>query len=234
MDWCRKNRNLLLFIILLSSLLIAGGVVYHYQSIFGKPGAFNYRNLIWFILIPLVALGYSYPLNPWNKKSLRQTGWLKMTSLSFIWSFTTLILPVLMFQTSVIEQFNQTQLLIFFVHRFFFIAALSFLFNINDHDEDKEDGIKTIAVLIGPAKSLLYGKWLMTFLNLVTSFFLLYCFELNSPVYYAALFIPVILLFILYQRFSPMKDEAVFAIRYDGLMIVKALLLIFALRIFSS
>ena len=234
MDWCRKNRKFLLVIILLSFMLIIGGVVYHYKSIFETGNHFNYRNLAWFILIPVLALGYSYPLNPWNKKSLRQIGWLKMVSLSFIWSFTTVVLPLLMLPEEATAFTDNIYVVIVFIHRFFFIAALSFLFNINDYKEDKLDEIKTIAVLIGPAKSLLYGKWLMTVLNIVAVFLLLYYFEINSPVFYAALIIPVILLFILYHRFSPMKNEAIFAIRNDGLMIVKALLLIFALQICSS
>lgn len=234
MDWCRKNRKFLLLIILWGFILITSVVIFHYKAIFETGGHFNYRNLSWFVIIPLLALGYSYPLNPWNKKSLRQIGWLKMASLSFIWSFTTVILPVIMFQSGTTGLANNIQALILFIHRFFFIAALSFLFNINDYDEDKQDGIKTIAVLIGPAKSLQYGKWLISVFNIITAFLLLYFFELNYPAAYAALLAPVILLFILYHRFSPMKNEAIFAIRYDGLMIVKALLLIFALQICSS
>ena len=116
----------------------------------------------------------------------------------------------------------------FLYHRFFFIAALSLLFNINDYAEDKKDGIKTIAVLIGPVKSLRYGKWVMTVLNVAAAFLLWYYFELLHPIYFAALLLPVVLLFLLFHRFLALKDEALFVIRYDGLMIVKALLLIFA------
>lgn len=230
LEWCRKNRRNLLIIILLSLLLIIGGIIFHFHSIFEKNGHFNYRNFAWFIIIPLLALGYSYPLNPWNKKSLRQIGWLKMASLSFIWSFTTVVLPVLMHPSST-SLSADNDVIILFIHRFLFIAALSLLFNINDYEEDKKDDIKTIAVLIGPLKSLRYGKWLMTVLNVATAFLLLYYFKLFKPVYIVALSLPVVLLFLLYQRFSALKDEAIFAIRYDGLMIVKALLLIFALLI---
>lgn len=228
LEWCRKNRQILPIVILVSFMLIAGTVIYHYPSIFEKNGRFNYFNLAWFIIIPLLALGYSYPLNPWNKKSLRQIGWLKMASLSFIWSFTTVVLPVLMFPTANTGYAGNNYVVILFIHRFFFIAALSLLFNINDYAEDKKDGIKTIAVLIGPLKSLRYGKWVMTVLNVAAAFLLLYYFELLHPIYFAALLLPVVLLFLLFHRFLALKDEALFVIRYDGLMIVKALLLIFA------
>ena len=151
-----------------------------------------------------------------------------MASLSFIWSFTTVVLPVLMFPTANTGYAGNNYVVILFIHRFFFIAALSLLFNINDYAEDKKDGIKTIAVLIGPLKSLRYGKWVMTILNVAAAFLLWYYFTVNNAVYITALLLPVILLFLLFHRFLALKDEAIFVIRYDGLMIVKALLLIFA------
>lgn len=234
LDWCRRNRSLLLTIIIFSFILITGGVIWHYKMIFLKNGYFNYGNLAWFIFIPLLAMGYSYPLIPWNKKSLRQVGWLKMASLSFIWSFTTVVLPILMHPDKD-EMGNSTLLVaVLFIHRFFFIASLGFLFNINDYEEDKQDGIKTIAVLLGPQKSLQNGKWVVLALNTAASIILWYYLNIREIAYIIALLIPVSLLFFLYYRFSKQSDEAWFVIRYDGLMILKALLLIFAVLTFSS
>lgn len=233
LHWCRKNKTLLLAFIIGSAVLIAGGVLFHFNSIFLKDGKINYSNLTWFIIIPLIALGYSHPLTPWNKKGLRQVGWLKMASLSFIWSFTTTILPVLMLLPGHWDTISNQQLLILFLHRFFFIAPLSVLFNINDYEEDKADGVKTIAVLLGPERTLQQGKWLMLIINSTTSLLLLTLFDLHHPAFYAATLIPVLLLFLLFHRFTSAGEEAFFVVRNDGLMIVKALLLIFALLIFS-
>ena len=234
LEWCRKNNWILPVIILLSFVFITGGVIWHYKMIFIKDGHFNYPNLAWFIIIPLLALGYSYPLNPWNKKSLRQVGWLKMASLSFIWSFTTVVLPVLMLPGSNEVENNYSLVAILFIHRFFFIASLGFLFNINDYEEDKKDGINTIVVMLGPEKSLQTGKWVVLLLNIVSSVLLFYYFNLDRIAYISALLIPVILLFVLYQAFSTSKNEIDFVIRHDGLMILKALLLIFAVLTLSS
>lgn len=232
--WCRRFKKLLLAIIVFSFFFIAGGVAWHYKMIFIKDGHFNYNNLAWFIVIPLLALAYSYPLIPWNKKSLRQIGWLKMASLSFIWSFTTVVLPVLMLPGSSYTKMNDGSLLIVFFHRFVFIASLGFLFNINDYEEDKKDGITTIAVLLGPEKSLQKGKWIVLFLNTAMSLLLWYYFDLRSFAFISAMLIPVLFLFVLYQVFSFQKDEASFVIRHDGLIILKALLLIFAVLTLSS
>jgi 4-hydroxybenzoate polyprenyltransferase len=122
-------------------------------------------------------------------------------------------------------------LLVLFLHRFFFMASLCVLFNINDYEEDKADGVNTIAVLLGPAAALQKGKWLGLWLHLLTSAWLLLAFQLLQPVYYPALLIPIALVFLAFHRFRKAGEEAFFVLRYDGLMIVKALLLIFALLI---
>jgi 4-hydroxybenzoate polyprenyltransferase len=232
LEWCRKNKKLLSAILVFSFIFIAGVVIWHYHSIFLINGRFNYRNLAWFILIPFLSFGYSYPLNPWNKKSLRQIGWLKMVSLSFTWSFTTVVLPVLMWPEEHIT--GTIQLPVLFFHRVFFIAALSVLFNINDYEEDKKDGIRTIAVIAGPAKTLKYGKWIAIIVNISASLLLIHFFHFRDPLFYTVIFLPVVLLFFLYRFFRPGTNEASFAARYDGLMILKALLLIFAVLTLSS
>jgi 4-hydroxybenzoate polyprenyltransferase len=152
-----------------------------------------------------------------------------MVSLSFTWSFTTTVLPVWMLLSHQKTHVSHSALAVLFVHRFFFIAALCVLFNINDYEEDKADDVKTIAVLLGPARTLRSGKWLVLIVNTITAIWLTGYFHLYSIQGYVAVFIPVLLLFWSYHRFSSLTDEAIFVLRYDGLMIVKALLLIFAL-----
>lgn len=231
-QWQKKNKKILFAITVLSLFFIIGGIVYHFNSIFGKPGHFNYRNLAWFIIVPVIAFGYSYPFIPWNKKSLREVGLLKMAVLSFVWSFTTVVLPVIMLSDDA-DFYTRTFFMpVLFMQRFVFIAALCFLFNIKDQEEDMKEGIKTLAVIIGPKKSLLIGKWTMTILTALFTFFMLWAFELQDAIFYIAAFIPVILLFLLYQYFPSTKTRAGFIIRNDGLMLVQALLLIFALLFF--
>ncbi len=227
--WYSKNKRLLKWLIILSFFFIAGGVFYHFNSIFGSIGNFNYRNLLWLIIIPLLALGYSYPFIPWNKKSLRQVGWLKMALLSFIWSFTTVALPIFMMTDQNDVHIKRSLIIVLFIHRFIFMAALCFLFNIRDLEEDSRHDIKTLAVILGQSASLVYGKWFMTSLNIIITFILLKYFHLQNIIYYVATFIPIILLFFHFQRFSSQKNIAMFILKNDGLMIIKALLLIFAM-----
>lgn len=234
LNWCRKNRKLLAVILGISLLLSIGGVVYHFQAIFFFERKFNYRNLIWFGIIPLMALAYSYPIIPWKSKSIRQVGWLKMASLAFIWSFTTVVLPVLMLDNAKNSNYPASQLIVLFINRFFFIAALGLLFNINDYEEDKEDKIKTMAVLMGPDKSLYWGKWVSTGINTLAGLLLIYFFGLHQPVFFAAIILPPILIFFSFHNFRFSTEEAPFVLWHDGLMIIKAMLLIFAVAISST
>ncbi|MCX6320018.1 MAG: UbiA family prenyltransferase [Bacteroidetes bacterium] len=229
LDWCRQHPYLLLYTIIGSALLVAGGVLFHFDAIFLINGRLNVHNLTWFIVIPLLALAYSHPLFPGHTKSLRHIGWLKMISLSFIWSFTTTLLPVWMLATR--DTPPLYPMLVVFLHRFFFIASLSVLFNINDYEEDKADGVRTIAVAWGPESTLQKGKWLSLVLGMLTTAWLLYTFQLISPLFLLATGIPLLLLFGAWHYFRKSEEEAFFVLRYDGLMIVKALLLIFALLI---
>lgn len=233
LNWCRKNRKLLLVILGVSLMLSIVGVVYHYQVIFFREGKFNYRNLTWFGIIPLLALAYSYPIIPWKSKSIRQVGWLKMASLAFIWSFTTVILPVMMLDNATNSSYPLSKIITLFINRFFFIAALGLLFNINDYEEDKEDKIKTMAVLLGPSESLYWGKWVSTGINILAGLLLVYYFGLYQPAIIAAIILPPVLIFFSFHNFKFSTEEAPFVLRYDGLMIIKALLLIFAVAISS-
>lgn len=227
MQWCRQHPAILPATIIVSAAGIAGLVIIHRNELFFSNGTLRYSNIAWFILIPLLALAYSHPLNPVSKKSLRQVGWLKMVLLSGTWSFTTTALPILMLVPAGTVPAGPLAALC--LHRFFLAASLSILFNILDYDEDRADGIKTIAVSLGPVRTLQSGKWVTGLLNAASAFWLIRAFDLWHPVFYLALGLPVLLVFAAYQRFRREGEEVFFVLRHDGLMIVQALLLIFAL-----
>jgi 4-hydroxybenzoate polyprenyltransferase len=233
LDWCRKNKLVLLFLLAASGIGVAAAVVYYRKEIFLINGNLNYINLFFFLVIPLLSLGYSHPFIPRMKKGIRQVGWLKLVLLSFIWSFTTTLLPVLMINNQEVLPHTFLQLSILFLHRFFFVAGLCVLFNINDVKEDEADGVKTIAVMLGPEKTLARGKWLFFLLNTIFAILLLAVFTLYYPLFYIAVSIPVALVFLQFRYFKTGTNEADFVLRTDGLMIVQALLLIFALLITS-
>jgi 1,4-dihydroxy-2-naphthoate octaprenyltransferase len=120
------------------------------------------------------------------------------------------------------------QVWILFFDQLVFILALCMLFNVRDYEEDKAAGIITPVVALSPQIILTKGKWLICLLNVITGILLIQTFHFNSPIQYAAVLIPAILLYLLFQFFRPERSEMQFVYLHDGLMPVKALLLIFA------
>lgn len=230
LQWGLRHRRFQLYSIIGSLLLMLGGIITHHTQIFFYNGRLHYSSLTGFFIIAILSLAYSHPFTQRKKKTLRQIGWLKMVTLSFVWSFATSILPVLMLPPDV-QATDTVLLLSLFSHRFFFIASLAILFNVYDYREDKEENIRTIAVIAGPAKTLHYCKWVMLLLNTVAALWLIMQMaDIHWPVN-IALAIPIMVLWWLYHFFRQGNTEADFYLRHDGLMLVKALLLIFATRI---
>jgi hypothetical protein len=178
---------------------------------------------MWTMGVPLLSLAYSFPFLP-GGKALRHIGWLKLPLLSLVWSFTVVWLPV--FYSG--NPFDRSQVMILFIDSLFFIMGLCMLFNVRDYEEDKLDKVITPAVALGPPVILGKGKWVIGGLNIITAMLMINVFHFSNPVQIAAVMLPVVFVFILFQTFRFDRSEMQFAFLHDGLMPVKALLLIFA------
>ena len=217
LQWYRKYKTAVLLLLVAVSSIIAYLIVTHFNIIFNK------ENIVWSLLIPFLSIAYSFPFLS-GGRSLRHFGWLKLPLLSFVWSFTTVLLPAFFFTAEKI----QPQVWMLFANRFFFIMALCVLFNVRDYEEDKNDGVITPVVAFGTNNILVYGKWLIVVLNLITALLVCRYFNLDSGFQYFAVLAPVLLLFLLFHYFRFSRNEIEFLVLHDGLMPVKALLLIFA------
>jgi hypothetical protein len=220
-NWYRKHTSWIWLLLVIGACVIAWLLITHFTFLF------SHKNFLWTLFIPILSIGYSFPFLP-GRRALRHLGWLKLPLLSFVWSFTTVSLPVLY---STANSVDRTQIQVLFINRFLFILALCVLFNLRDYEEDKADKVMTPAVLLGPGKVLSIGKWILSALNLIAGILLAWVFHFHSSVAYAAIILPIVLLFLLFQFFSFSKTEMQFLFLNDGLMPVKALLLIFAIAI---
>jgi 4-hydroxybenzoate polyprenyltransferase len=233
LSWVRKNKSFCLSILVLSLGVILFLFIFNFRSIFYGTASNKLRILLLIVLTIFLSLGYSSKLFFPNKKSLRQIGWLKLPLLSFVWSFSTVALPALLAGSETDFYTNHFHMPVLFLHRFTFVMALCGLFNINDYEEDKKDGIETFAVTHGKAFSLRMGKWFFSLLNLATGLLLLKSFEWTHWLLYAAVLIPVLLIFLSYHTLKENTGKEFFTLKYDGLMLIKAGLLIFALQAIS-
>lgn len=218
LNWYRKYKFIILFLMLIGCIAIGYLIITHFEILFSG------KNIAWTLAIPLLSLAYSFPFLP-GGKALRHIGWLKLPLLSFVWSFTTVLLPA--FYAEGIHT-NSSQVWILFFDRLVFIMGLCMLFNVRDYEEDKAAGIVTPVVALGQQIILSKGKWLICLLNIATAILMIREFYFHSVLQYAAVLLPIVLLYLLFHFFRPGRSEMQFVYLHDGLMPVKALLLIFA------
>jgi 4-hydroxybenzoate polyprenyltransferase len=110
------------------------------------------------VIITLAPIGvltvfYSLPLFK-NKKSvfrLREIPLLKIFMIAFVWSASTILLPII--QTE--KKFDAFHVITMIVERFIFVFAITIPFDIRDADADTSASLKTIPILIGKKKALL-------------------------------------------------------------------------------
>ena len=141
-----------------------------YQWIRNNLRKIYFFSIVWFIafiitivftktevLLALVPLGivtvfYSVPSGE-NKKylfRLREIPYLKIFLIAFVWSASTIFLPVIQAEGEIYS----AQVILLFAERFFFIFAITIPFDIRDMQADRKAGIKTIPLLVNQKKAL--------------------------------------------------------------------------------
>ncbi len=229
LNWMRKNL-LLVYIFSAASLIALSSLIFsNYTFFFFTAGKLSFLKLLLFASIPLLAIAYSQPLLPGQKKSVRSWGWFKPIYLSLFWTVVTILIPIYFTAPNLLIA-KPSAIIALLLNRFFFMLGLCLLFNIRDFEEDKKDGLKTLAVVYGKQLTLKYGKWLLLILNILATGVLLYTLNYNKPFIITAFFIPVVLVWLLFHYFHYSRNTASFVLVYDGLMVVKAILLIFAIH----
>jgi 4-hydroxybenzoate polyprenyltransferase len=139
--WIRKNQNKLFFVIAVS--IVGFGVA-----------AFRTKTEILLAFLPLGILTffYSFPVSG-NKNyffGLREVPYLKIFLIAFVWSATTILLPIIQANSKIIEP----HVMMLFAERFFFIFAITIPFDIRDMQADQDAGLKTIPLLMDKNKAL--------------------------------------------------------------------------------
>jgi hypothetical protein len=115
-------------------------------------------SLVYFFLLPLklmvaVALfavftvAYTLPLIKRKEKfvRLRELTYMKVFTVAFVWSFVTVIIPILDFTANV--SFTETSII--FIRRFLFIYAITIPFEIRDVEREKLFGNLSLPMIYG-------------------------------------------------------------------------------------
>ena len=148
-----KNQKKLFF----TALIL--GIAFVAAALSSKTGV-----LLTFLLLGFLTFFYS-GLSLGNKKhhfKLREIPYLKIFLITFIWSVSTILLPVIQSGNEILN----SRVVLLFAERFLFIFAIAIQFDIRDMQADRRAGLKTIPLLIGQHKAAI-----LSFLTLAASLF---------------------------------------------------------------
>ena len=212
LQWSVKNKSI-------HKILIASGVALILYSLF----SFQVKHFIFLVVLGAVSFLYSFPFLPFSgKKRIKDFGLLKIITLSVMWTLVTVWFPLDE------AKFSGLSFQLIFVRRFVFIFLLCLLFDIRDIEVDRRENIATLSVQLGIKRSYsLCYVLLIIFaaLSIIQFIYLPDAPQLIAMLVSAAATWRVI-------EFSKKNKSDVFYLScVDGMMLMQAALVIFALQI---
>lgn len=112
----------------------------------------SYKILIACAVLGFLSFAYTLPLLPF-KTQLRDYGWLKIITLTLVWTIVTSAIPIVHWERNLID--FPFELLM----RFMFMFVLCIAFDIRDMQTDMEHRIKTIPNILGVKHSNQLINW---------------------------------------------------------------------------
>jgi 4-hydroxybenzoate polyprenyltransferase len=212
LSWSLDNRNIHL-------ILLIAGIALILFSFF----SFHLRHYAILICLGAIAFLYSFPFIPFGKKKrIKDYGFLKIITLSLLWTLVTVWFPV--------NSMNvETNLFIFvFVKRFIFMFILCLLFDMRDIEIDSKERIDTLAVILGMKKS-----YLLAYILLIVFIGLSYAQYQYFP---QSAFLPAMLIsaaatFVTIEITKKSNSDFVYLAGIDGMMLLQAVLVyLFSLK----
>lgn len=127
------------------------------------PLAFNFAvpTLILLAFTGLIAISYNRPLLK-SVSNLRNIPGAKLFIISSVWTLTCVCMPIVELNARG-SAIAWTDTLLLSLKRFMFITAITIPFDIRDLFQDKKYNLKTLPVLLGGKKTLLFCQGLLMF-----------------------------------------------------------------------
>ena len=178
------------------------------------------------LLIFLAVLSFAYGLPLFavgeSKFGLRNIPGLKIFLITLVWTMSCVLLPILEAQARQMVTLSLYDTTIFMAKEFLFIGALAIPFDIRDIFEDKQSGLKTIAVALGEKNAYFFCEALL--LGYIA---LLFLYRDNGfGVNLWALVASVVITGWLIFKSKWKKDEYYFFFLLDGLLILQYIFVI--------
>ena len=173
------------------------------------------------LLIFLAVLSFCYGLPLFSigdqRFGLRNIPGLKLFLISLVWTMSCVLLPILESQAAQLASISMRDTTILIAKRFLFIAALAIPFDIRDLFEDKQSGLKTIAVAWGEKNAYLFCQVL-----LAGYIVLMFLFRNNgfSPAFFALTFVAILTGWLIFKS-KWEKNEYYYFFYMDGVLILQ-------------
>ena len=210
--WSLRNKALHRVLILVGTAMI----------LFSLSG-FKLRHYLVLLVFGALASLYSFPLLPFKeKKRIKDFGLLKIITLALLWTLVTVWfpadqahLPGLSFQ-------------LIFIRRFIFIFILCLVFDIRDMEIDGRQHINTVAIQLGNKKAY----WLCyALLALFAALSFIQFLVVPDAAQLVAMLLSAAATIIPIEMSKKNNSDILFLAFIDGMMLLQALLVIFATRI---
>jgi hypothetical protein len=231
--WYSRNKKLMqinqsfFFVV----MLFCAGVflINHWRNFL----ALNTMEWVLIFIFPVVsALYYGVDNKVIGKINLRNVGWLKPFIIGFTWAGLVNIYPLLYYSIENGIHLNLTFVGFFlFVKNFMFITILCILFDIKDYAMDYNAQLKTLVVNLGLRSTIFYFIIPLSIVGL-GSFLFYAIFQHFSILKIAINTIPFLLVIAVAYSMHNRRSIFYYLIIIDGLMLVKALCGITAMRFF--
>ena len=205
LSWTLRNKNLH-FILLITGCLL---ILFSFFS-------FHLQHFLILGVLGCIAFLYSFPFLPFGKKKrIKDYGYIKIITLSLLWTLVTVWLPVSNLSV------NAGLFAFVFVKRFIFMFILCLLFDVRDIEIDDKENIKTLAVMLGKKKSYSLSYFLLV---LFVGLSVIQYFFYPQMVFLLAMLVSSVLTWVIIELTKKTNSDFIYLAGVDGMMLVQAVL----------
>jgi len=205
--WLKKYRSVISALFFIG---LIGSIVFFY---------YLFEYWVWLIPAVVATFLYSAPKTP-NKylKGLRKVAFGKTFFLTFVWTYVTSVLPVVIRETNWTIEYT-----LYALGRFFLIYCICILFDYRDREDDKEAGLRSLITHLNEKN--ITRLFIFSFLLFIASSFGLLYYN-HSALTITMLLIPGIIVAMLYNHARKDFSDLLYYFVLDGLMAFSAILML--------
>ena len=205
LQWSLQNKQVHFILLVIASLLI----LFSFLS-------FHLKHFIILACLAAVSFLYSFPFLPMGKRrKIKDYGFLKIVTLSLLWTLVTVWFPV-----NTMHVDNWLFFLVF-IKRFIFMFVLCLLFDLRDLEIDREEKINTLPVKLGKAACYRISYALLILLLLLSVVQYIYIPQLS---FLLAMIISLLVTFWIIERTKTNNSDIIYLAGIDGMMLLQAVL----------